>query len=36
VAEDAVRSGKITIAQRQAILRAFKESLHGYTYFEHE
>ena len=36
VAEDAVRSGKITIPQRQEILRAFKESLHGYTYFEHE
>ena len=36
VAEDAVRSGKITIAQRQEILRAFKESLYGYTYFEHE
>ena len=27
VAEDAVRSGKISIAQRQEILRAFKESL---------
>ena len=36
VAEDAVRSGRISIAQRQEILRAFKESLHGYTYFEHE
>ncbi len=36
VAEDAVRSGKISIAQRQTILQAFKESLHGYTYFEHE
>ena len=35
VAEDAVRSGKITIAQRQAILHAFKDSLHGYTYLEH-
>jgi len=36
VAEDAVRRGKISIAQRQTILQAFKESLHGYTYFEHE
>jgi arginine decarboxylase len=36
VAEDAVRSGKISIAQRQTILQAFKDSLHGYTYFEHE
>ena len=36
IAEEAVRNGKISIPQRQAILRAFKESLHGYTYFEHE
>jgi arginine decarboxylase len=36
VAEDAVRSGKISIPQRQTILQAFKDSLHGYTYFEHE
>ena len=36
VAEDAVRAGKISVAQRQEILRAFKESLNGYTYFEHE
>jgi len=36
IAEDAVRSGKISIAQRQVILQAFKDSLHGYTYFEHE
>jgi arginine decarboxylase len=36
IAEEAVRSGKITIAQRQVILQAFKASLHGYTYFEHE
>jgi len=36
IAEEAVRSGKISIPQRQAILQAFKESLHGYTYFEHE
>jgi arginine decarboxylase len=36
VAEDAVRSGQITIAQRQDVLRAFRESLNGYTYFEHD
>jgi len=36
IAEEAVRSGKISIAQRQLILQAFKASLHGYTYFEHE
>jgi arginine decarboxylase len=36
IAEDAVRSGRINIAQRQAILRAFKDSLNGYTYFEHD
>ena len=36
IAEDAVRSGRINIAQRQAILRAFTDSLNGYTYFEHD
>jgi len=36
IAEEAVRSGKTSIAQRQLILQAFKASLHGYTYFEHE
>jgi len=36
VAEDAVRNGSISIDQRQVILQAFRESLHGYTYFEHE
>ncbi len=34
VAEKAVRSGKISIAQRSRIVQAFRESLHGYTYFE--
>lgn len=34
VAEEAVRAGKISVSVRQQILRAFKESLHGYTYFE--
>jgi len=36
VAEDAVRNGRISIDQRQVILQAFKESLHGYTYFEND
>jgi arginine decarboxylase len=36
VAEEAVRSGKIDIAQRQRIMQAFKDSMQGYTYFEHE
>ncbi len=35
VAEAAVRSGKINVAQRQKIIRAFNDSLYGYTYFEH-
>ncbi|HSG61519.1 MAG TPA: biosynthetic arginine decarboxylase [Pseudomonadales bacterium] len=35
VAEAAVRSGKINVAQRQKILRAFYDSMYGYTYFEH-
>jgi len=34
VAEKAVRDGKINVAQRSQIVQAFKESLHGYTYFE--
>jgi len=34
VAEQAVRDGKITGAQRRQILQAFRDSLHGYTYFE--
>ena len=34
VAEKAVRDGKISVAQRSRIVQAFKESLHGYTYFE--
>ena len=33
-AEQAVRNGKISLADRQKILQAFRESLHGYTYFE--
>ncbi|GAA0810865.1 biosynthetic arginine decarboxylase [Colwellia asteriadis] len=35
-AEQAVKEQKITVAQRQEILKAFKESLQGYTYFERE
>ncbi|MFV0275947.1 MAG: biosynthetic arginine decarboxylase [Parahaliea sp.] len=35
VAEDAVRGGRISVAQRQRILQAFRDSLQGYTYFEH-
>ena len=34
VAEKAVRAGKISVAQRSQIVQAFRESLHGYTYFE--
>lgn len=35
MAESAVKSGRISVEERQKILGAFKESLHGYTYFEH-
>jgi len=34
VAEKAVRNGKISVAQRSRIVQAFRDSLHGYTYFE--
>ncbi len=33
-AERAVRNDKITVAERQQMLRLFQESLQGYTYFE--
>ncbi|MBN2716925.1 MAG: biosynthetic arginine decarboxylase [Deltaproteobacteria bacterium] len=33
-AERAVKSGRITIQQRQTMIRLFEESLRGYTYFE--
>ncbi|MBK1834373.1 biosynthetic arginine decarboxylase [Roseibacillus ishigakijimensis] len=33
-AEDAVKKGKITAAQRKETMQAFRESLHGYTYYE--
>ena len=35
MAEQAVRSGRISVAERQRILQAFRDSLQGYTYFEH-
>ena len=33
-AENAVRNKQITLAERQAMLRLFSESLRGYTYYE--
>jgi arginine decarboxylase len=33
-AEEAVRRGKITVAERQRMLDAFSESMRGYTYYE--
>ncbi len=35
-AEGAVKSGKITAAKRKQMMKAFKASLDGYTYFERE
>ncbi|NND90320.1 MAG: biosynthetic arginine decarboxylase [Granulosicoccus sp.] len=35
VAERAVRSGNLTVAERRTIVRSFSESLGGYTYYEH-
>lgn len=35
IAEQAVRQGKISVTTRQKMLNAFKESMRGYTYFEH-
>ncbi len=34
IAEQAVRSGKITVEMRQKMLKAFSKILSGYTYFE--
>ncbi|MDB2705120.1 biosynthetic arginine decarboxylase [Pseudomonadota bacterium] len=34
IAEQAVRDGKISVAMRQQVLKAFRESLQGYTFFE--
>lgn len=35
-AEKSVRDGKISAAERRKMMKAFKESLDGYTYFEKE
>lgn len=35
-AEEAVRDGLISVAKRQQMLKAFRESLQGYTYFEED
>ena len=35
-AENAVKNGKITAAKRKQMMKAFKASLDGYTYFEKE
>jgi arginine decarboxylase len=34
IAEQAVRDGKISVAIRQEVLKAFRESMQGYTFFE--
>jgi len=34
IAEQAVRDGKISVAMRQEMLKAFRESMQGYTFFE--
>lgn len=36
IAERAVRAGKLSVADRQIMLKGFKDSLNGYTYFEKE
>ena len=35
-AETAVRSGSISVAERQRMLKTFSNSLNGYTYFERD
>lgn len=35
IAEKAVRDDRISVAKRQQMLKAFRDSLQGYTYFEH-
>jgi arginine decarboxylase len=35
-AEQAVRAGRITVMERQAVLEAFGASLRGYTYYEED
>ena len=34
LAEQAVRDGKISVPMRQQMLRAFSDSMNGYTFFE--
>ncbi|MCF7971466.1 MAG: biosynthetic arginine decarboxylase [Methylococcaceae bacterium] len=34
IAETAVREGKISVPMRQQMIKAFRDSLNGYTYFE--
>jgi arginine decarboxylase len=34
IAEKAVRDEKISVAMRQTVLRAFREGMQGYTFFE--
>ena len=36
IAEQAVRAGRISVMERQAVLEAFGASLRGYTYFEED
>jgi arginine decarboxylase len=33
-AEQAVRDGRVSVAERQAVLESFAASLRGYTYYE--
>jgi arginine decarboxylase len=35
-AERAVREGRITIKDRQQIIKLFSDSMNGYTYYEKE
>ena len=36
IAERAVQQGRITVAERQEMIKAFRASLQGYTYYERE
>ena len=33
--EEAVSNKKLTVKERKTMMAAFKESMNGYTYFEH-
>ncbi len=35
IVERAVHDGAISARDRRAMIDAFKDSIHGYTYFEH-